>query len=59
MVIKGSERKITRDGESKEGKMPYTQREKGERKRGGKDKPDGETEMGVFRSGRAHKLLGS
>ena len=39
--------------------MPYTQREKGERKRGGKDKPDGETEMGVFRSGRAHRRVGS
>ena len=34
-------------------------REKGERKRGGKDKPDGETEMGVFRSGRAHRRVGS
>jgi len=28
-------------------------------KRVGKDKPDGETEMGVFRSGRAHRRVGS
>ena len=31
--------------ESKEGQVPHTQREKGERKRGEKDTPNGETEM--------------